>query len=102
MRILCPLPLPDARPTGSKGEPLIKIIVAGSINWDINLFVQKFPRPGEEMPVARIARVPGGKAGNVSVTAARPSQVGIIGASAATTLQTQRYAFSRMRKSRLT
>jgi ribokinase len=62
---------------------LIKVVVAGAINWDINLFVQKFPRPGEEMPVARIARVPGGKAGNVSVAAARllgPNQVGIIGA----------------------
>jgi ribokinase len=62
---------------------LIKVVVAGAINWDINLFVQKFPRPGEEMPVTRIARVPGGKAGNVSVAAARllgPNQVGIIGA----------------------
>jgi ribokinase len=63
--------------------PLIKVVVAGAINWDINLFVHRFPRPGEEMPVARIARVPGGKAGNVSVAAARllgPNQVGIIGA----------------------
>jgi sugar/nucleoside kinase (ribokinase family) len=31
---------------------LIKVVVAGAINWDINLFVQRFPRPGEEMPVA--------------------------------------------------
>jgi ribokinase len=62
---------------------LIKVVVAGAINWDINLFVQRFPKPGEEMPAGRIARVPGGKAGNVSVAAARllePSQVGIIGA----------------------
>jgi ribokinase len=62
---------------------LVKVVVAGTINWDINLFVQRFPRPGEEIPVARIARVPGGKAGNVSVAAARllgPNQVGIIGA----------------------
>lgn len=62
---------------------MINVVVVGAINWDINLFVQRFPRPGEEMPVARIARVPGGKAGNVSVAAARllgPSQVGIIGA----------------------
>ncbi len=62
---------------------MVKVVVAGAINWDINLFVQRFPRPGEEMPVARIGRVPGGKAGNVSVAVARllgPSQVGIIGA----------------------
>ena len=63
--------------------PLIKVVAAGAINWDINLFVQRFPRPGEEIPVARITGVPGGKAGNVSVAAARllgPGQVGIIGA----------------------
>lgn len=62
---------------------MVKVVAAGAINWDINLFVQRFPRPGEEIPVSRIARVPGGKAGNVSVAAARilgPSQVGIIGA----------------------
>lgn len=62
---------------------MIKVVAAGAINWDINLFVQKFPKPGEETPVARIARVPGGKAGNASVAAARllgPDQVGIIGA----------------------
>jgi ribokinase len=62
---------------------MVKVVVAGAINWDINLFVQRFPRPGEEMPVVRIAGGPGGKAGNVSVAAARllgPGQVGIIGA----------------------
>ena len=62
---------------------MVKVVVAGAINWDINLFVRRFPRPGEEIPVARIARVPGGKAGNASVAAARllgPGQVGIIGA----------------------
>jgi ribokinase len=62
---------------------LVKVVAAGAINWDINLFVQKFPKPGEETPVTRIARVAGGKAGNASVAAARllgPGQVGIIGA----------------------
>ena len=62
---------------------MVQVVVAGAINWDINLFVQRFPRPGEEIPVARITGVPGGKAGNVSVAAARllgSGQVGIIGA----------------------
>jgi len=61
---------------------LVEVVVAGAINWDINLFVRRFPRPGEETAVIRITRVPGGKAGNVSVAAARllgPGQVGIIG-----------------------
>jgi ribokinase len=62
---------------------MVKVVVVGAINWDINLFVQRFPKPGEEMPVARIAGGPGGKAGNVSVAAARllgPGEVAIIGA----------------------
>jgi len=62
---------------------MVRVVVVGAINWDINLFVQRFPRPGEEIPVARIAGGPGGKAGNASVAAARllgPDQVGIIGA----------------------
>jgi len=62
---------------------LVKVVVAGAINWDINLFVPRFPRPGEETPVLRITRLPGGKAGNVAVAAARllgPHEVGIIGA----------------------
>ena len=83
MKISSPLPLSEAESTTSEVTPLVKVVVAGAINWDTNLFVQRFPRPGEEMPVARIAGVPGGKAGNVSVAAARllgPGQVGIIGA----------------------
>jgi ribokinase len=62
---------------------LVKVVVAGAINWDVNLFVQRFPRPGEEMPIDRIEGGPGGKAGNVSVAVARllgRDQVGIIGA----------------------
>ncbi len=64
-------------------RPVVDVVVAGAINWDINLFVRKFPQPGEETPVFRISRVPGGKAGNVSVAAARllgPQRVGILGA----------------------
>lgn len=62
---------------------MVQVVVAGAINWDINLFVRRFPRPGEETRVVRITRVPGGKAGNVAVAAARllgHHQVGIIGA----------------------
>ncbi len=62
---------------------MVQVVIGGAINWDINLFVGRFPRPGEETPVIRITRVPGGKAGNVAVSAARllgHHQVGIIGA----------------------
>lgn len=61
---------------------MLKTLVIGAINWDINLFVKKFPRGGEEVVVAHITRVPGGKAGNVAVAAARllgPNQAAIIG-----------------------
>jgi ribokinase len=45
--------------------------VTGALNWDINLFVKRLPRPGEEVVVEKIDRVPGGKGGNVSVAASR-------------------------------
>jgi len=45
--------------------------VIGAINWDINLFIKRFPRKGEETVVQRITRVPGGKGGNAAVAAAR-------------------------------
>ncbi len=44
-----------------KAEFLVKICVVGAINWDINLFVERFPEIGEEVPVEKISRVPGGK-----------------------------------------
>src|SRR5207249_11820391 len=47
------------------------MIVTGALNWDINLFVKRLPRPGEEVVVEKIDRVPGGKGGNVSVAACR-------------------------------
>lgn len=58
-------------------------IVAGAINWDVNLFVNHFPRPGEESTTRTITRVPGGKAANVAVAMARllgSGRVGLIGA----------------------
>jgi len=50
---------------------LVEVTVLGAVNWDINLFVKRFPEIGEEVPVERITRVPGGKAANVAVAAAR-------------------------------
>jgi len=48
-----------------------ELLVTGALNWDINLFVKHLPKPGEEVVVEKIERVPGGKGGNVSVAAAR-------------------------------
>jgi ribokinase len=48
-----------------------ELVVTGALNWDINLFVKRLPRPGEEVVVEKVDRVPGGKGGNVSVAASR-------------------------------
>ena len=61
---------------------MLGTVVIGAINWDINLFIKTFPRKGGETVVRRITRVPGGKAGNVAVAAARllgPNQAAILG-----------------------
>jgi ribokinase len=50
---------------------LVDVITIGAINWDINIWVDDFPVIGEEVPVKRITRVPGGKAANVAAAAAR-------------------------------
>ena len=50
---------------------MVKVVVVGTINWDINLFVKRFAAVGEEVPVERVERVPGGKGANVAVAAAR-------------------------------
>ena len=59
------------------------LITCGAINWDINLFMERLPRAGEEIPVKEIQRVSGGTAANVAVAAARllgPKRVAFIGA----------------------
>lgn len=59
-----------------------RLVVCGAINWDITLFVDKLPKPGEEVKVNRIISVPGGKGANTAVAAARilgRDDVGIIG-----------------------
>jgi ribokinase len=52
------------------------------VNWDITLFVDNLPRPGEELKISRVVSVPGGKGGNTAVASARilgKNQTGIIG-----------------------
>jgi ribokinase len=50
---------------------MVELICLGAINWDINLFMERLPRNGEEVPVKEIQRVSGGTAANVCVAAAR-------------------------------
>jgi ribokinase len=62
---------------------MVELVCCGAINWDINLFADRLPRTGEEVPVHEIQRVSGGTAANVSVAAARilgPGRVAFIGA----------------------
>ena len=62
---------------------MVELVCCGAINWDINLFMARLPRTGEEVPVGEIQRVSGGTAANVSVAAARimgPGRVAFIGA----------------------
>jgi ribokinase len=57
---------------------LADVITIGAINWDINIWVDDLPAVGEEVPIKEITRVPGGKAANVAVAAARVSDQGRI------------------------
>ena len=50
---------------------MVDLVCCGAINWDINLFMDRLPQTGEEVPVNEIQRVSGGTAANVSVAAAR-------------------------------
>ncbi len=50
---------------------MVLVAAAGAINWDVTLFVERIPCRGEEAGVIRISEVPGGKAANVAVAAAR-------------------------------
>ena len=59
------------------------VVAVGAINWDITLFVESLPSPGQEVTVSEVARVPGGTAANVAVAAARllpPHAVAFVGA----------------------
>ena len=59
------------------------VVAIGAINWDVTLFVESLPTPGQEVTVKEVVRVPGGTAANVAVAAARllePNNVAFIGA----------------------
>jgi ribokinase len=59
-----------------------EILVSGAINWDTTLFVERLPDPGEEVRATKVVSVPGGKAANTAVAAAKilgTHTVGVIG-----------------------
>jgi ribokinase len=60
------------------------VVVVGSINEDVELLVERAPRPGETVTAERTARRPGGKGANQAVAAARAGarvrMIGRIGA----------------------
>jgi ribokinase len=59
-----------------------EILVCGAINWDTTLFVERLPNPGEEVHATKVVSVPGGKAANTAVAAAKilgTHNVGVIG-----------------------
>jgi ribokinase len=59
-----------------------EILVSGAINWDTTLFVERLPNPGEEVRATKVISVPGGKAANTAVAAAKilgTNNVGVIG-----------------------
>jgi ribokinase len=62
-------------------------LVSGAINWDVTLFVDEFPKAGEEVKVKKVINVAGGKGANTAVASARilnnnnkDRKVGILGA----------------------
>ncbi len=58
-------------------------LVSGAINWDVTLFVDELPKPGDEVKVKRVITVPGGKGANTAVASARildKNKVGVLGA----------------------
>ena len=64
-------------------SPTPLVVAVGAINWDVTLFVESLPTPGQEVTVKDVARFPGGTAANVAVAAARllePNNVASIGA----------------------
>lgn len=61
---------------------MVELVAIGAINMDIGLFVEEFAEIGGEVPVKGLSTVPGGKAANAAVAAARilgPGRVALIG-----------------------
>jgi len=50
---------------------MTRMVVLRAVNWDINLHVESFAKVGEEIPVSKITRIPGGKAANVAAARTR-------------------------------
>ena len=62
---------------------MVATVVVGAINWDITMFVDRFPHRGEEVAVHGITHAPGGKGGNAAIASARllgPNRTAVIGA----------------------
>ena len=61
-----------------------KVIVAGSINVDLVVTADRFPRPGETLIGHSFARHPGGKGANQAIASARMGartiMIGTVGA----------------------
>jgi len=60
-----------------------KQIVVGAINWDIVIFAEQLPEPGEEVKIKKIMEVPGGKGANIAIASSRilgANNVAILGA----------------------
>ena len=59
----------------------VELTVVGSINLDLTLRVDRFPRPGETVSGRELLRAPGGKGANQAVAAARlGAEVTMVGA----------------------
>ncbi|HUI85748.1 MAG TPA: PfkB family carbohydrate kinase [Nitrososphaerales archaeon] len=59
------------------------LTVVGAINWDVSIFVDRFPGVGEEVPALSVEEYHGGKGANVAVAAARllgKGRVALVGA----------------------
>jgi ribokinase len=48
-----------------------KVLICGAINWDTTIFVERLPKPGQEIRVMRVASEPGGKGANTAVAVAK-------------------------------